>query len=70
MVAATCPTCGKVVPTDESARPPTFPFCSTRCRDVDLGRWFSEQYHVPVETGRVAREVEMTEQEMPIDDEA
>ena len=32
-----------------------FPFCSQRCRDADLGRWFSEGYSVPVETQRVAR---------------
>ncbi|MEP2451782.1 MAG: DNA gyrase inhibitor YacG, partial [Nitratireductor sp.] len=29
---AKCPECGK-----PSARP-TFPFCSTRCKDVDLNR--------------------------------
>jgi endogenous inhibitor of DNA gyrase (YacG/DUF329 family) len=23
------------------------PFCSARCRDVDLGRWFGEVYTVP-----------------------
>jgi endogenous inhibitor of DNA gyrase (YacG/DUF329 family) len=23
------------------------PFCSARCRDVDLGRWFGEVYAVP-----------------------
>jgi endogenous inhibitor of DNA gyrase (YacG/DUF329 family) len=28
------------------------PFCSARCRDVDLGRWFGEVYTVPaVEPG-------------------
>jgi uncharacterized protein len=28
------------------------PFCSARCRDVDLGRWFGEAYRVPaVEPG-------------------
>jgi endogenous inhibitor of DNA gyrase (YacG/DUF329 family) len=23
------------------------PFCSPRCRDIDLGRWFGEGYAVP-----------------------
>jgi endogenous inhibitor of DNA gyrase (YacG/DUF329 family) len=23
------------------------PFCSQRCADVDLGRWFSEDYRIP-----------------------
>ena len=36
-----CPICGK--PTDPRFRP----FCSRRCADIDLGRWFSEGYSVP-----------------------
>jgi endogenous inhibitor of DNA gyrase (YacG/DUF329 family) len=24
------------------------PFCSQRCADLDLGRWFNESYAVPV----------------------
>lgn len=26
----------------------TFPFCSERCKLVDLGRWLDGQYQVPV----------------------
>jgi endogenous inhibitor of DNA gyrase (YacG/DUF329 family) len=26
---------------------PTFPFCTDRCRLVDLGAWFNEEYRVP-----------------------
>jgi endogenous inhibitor of DNA gyrase (YacG/DUF329 family) len=40
-MTATCPICGK---------PPTtanHPFCSKRCADIDLGRWFNEAYRVP-----------------------
>jgi len=36
-----CPICGK--PTN----PKTRPFCSPRCADIDLGRWFGETYRVP-----------------------
>jgi endogenous inhibitor of DNA gyrase (YacG/DUF329 family) len=25
------------------------PFCSKRCADIDLGRWFGEAYRIPVE---------------------
>ena len=35
-----CRVCGKSVQTTE----PTFPFCSARCRLVDLGKWFNESY--------------------------
>jgi endogenous inhibitor of DNA gyrase (YacG/DUF329 family) len=36
-----CPICGK--PAKEATRP----FCSKRCRDVDLNRWLSGAYVVP-----------------------
>jgi endogenous inhibitor of DNA gyrase (YacG/DUF329 family) len=38
-----CPICNR--PTD-SATDPDFPFCSDRCRLVDLGNWASERYVV------------------------
>ncbi|MDZ4753634.1 MAG: tRNA (adenosine(37)-N6)-threonylcarbamoyltransferase complex ATPase subunit type 1 TsaE [Phycisphaerae bacterium] len=46
--AATCPSCGKPVATDAA----TFPFCSSRCRMADLGRWFGGRYTVsrPIES--------------------
>jgi endogenous inhibitor of DNA gyrase (YacG/DUF329 family) len=40
--AKTCPICGKVA--DARWRP----FCSNRCADVDLNRWLSGVYTVPV----------------------
>ena len=36
-----CPTCGK--PAAERFRP----FCSARCKDVDLHRWFAGTYAIP-----------------------
>lgn len=27
------------------------PFCSKRCADIDLGRWFSESYSIPALPG-------------------
>ena len=29
---------------------PFRPFCSRRCKLIDLGKWAAEEYHVPVET--------------------
>ncbi|HEY1333842.1 MAG TPA: DNA gyrase inhibitor YacG [Myxococcaceae bacterium] len=34
-------------PVEPRARNPSFPFCSDRCRRVDLGRWFGEEYRIP-----------------------
>ncbi|MCE2564890.1 DNA gyrase inhibitor YacG [Komagataeibacter sp. FNDCF1] len=39
-----CPICG------QAAQQRYRPFCSRRCADVDLGRWFSGQYRVPSAT--------------------
>ncbi len=37
-----CRSCGKPInPSD-----PSYPFCSDRCRLVDLGAWFNESYRV------------------------
>jgi len=36
-----CPICGK--PTDPKFKP----FCSVRCRQVDLNRWLSGTYRIP-----------------------
>ena len=40
--SAACPICGK--PGAAKFRP----FCSKRCADVDLQRWFSGRYAIPV----------------------
>jgi endogenous inhibitor of DNA gyrase (YacG/DUF329 family) len=28
---------------------PNFPFCSPRCKTIDLGRWLGESYRIPAE---------------------
>ena len=40
-----CPVCDATV---DLATTPTVPFCSDRCRLIDLGRWLDESYTVPV----------------------
>ncbi|MDT3663058.1 MAG: DNA gyrase inhibitor YacG [Anaerobiospirillum sp.] len=37
----TCPTCKKRIPYDRSN--PFRPFCSERCKLIDLGAWASEE---------------------------
>ena len=39
--AKPCPTCGAPALID------TRPFCSKRCADIDLGRWFQGAYAIP-----------------------
>lgn len=39
-----CPTCGKPAEWKDN---PFRPFCSERCKLVDLGKWVNEEYRVP-----------------------
>lgn len=45
--AKRCPVCGKPVPPREPGKRSPRPFCSDRCRQVDLGRWLTGSYVVP-----------------------
>jgi endogenous inhibitor of DNA gyrase (YacG/DUF329 family) len=51
-----CPICGK--PASEKTRP----FCSRRCADVDLNRWLSGVYAIPV---KEAEDEDGTSQQVP-----
>jgi hypothetical protein len=39
-----CPTCGKTVAW--TAANPYRPFCSKRCKGIDLGAWANEDYRI------------------------
>jgi endogenous inhibitor of DNA gyrase (YacG/DUF329 family) len=49
-----CPICRKEVTREN----PEFPFCSDRCRIIDLGNWASEKYVIssPVESWQDAED--------------
>lgn len=53
-----CPTCRKLVLRAE----PEFPFCSERCRLIDLGKWASGAYVVstPINQGDQFGEADYT----------
>lgn len=48
MLSVRCPICDRVMQ-GQPREWPQFPFCSARCRLIDLGRWLNESYHVPQE---------------------
>ena len=51
-----CPICEKDVKFRQDEKfPPAFPFCSQRCKLIDLGKWFDEDYKIssPVPEGYV-----------------
>mgnify|MGYP001215661608 CR=1 FL=1 len=43
LIGGKCPMCGK------NCIQEFRPFCSKRCADLDLGRWFNEDYRLPEE---------------------
>ena len=52
-MATVCPICKRPVepPADDDRRaggPSQFPFCSERCKLIDLGRWLDGRYRIPV----------------------
>ena len=41
-----CPTCGKSFSYGQLEPLPYFPFCSDRCKLIDLGQWFEGGYAI------------------------
>ena len=50
-----CPICRKIVLRTE----PEFPFCSARCRLIDLGKWATGQYVVSSPVTDISDEAEL-----------
>jgi endogenous inhibitor of DNA gyrase (YacG/DUF329 family) len=45
-----CPICKKLVADEGPDKPLSYPFCSQRCRLIDLGRWLGEKYQIRIST--------------------
>ncbi len=43
MNALRCPNCGRLLESKQH-----MPFCSQRCRQIDLARWLDERYTLPI----------------------
>ncbi len=58
-----CPTCNRPVDWQDN---PSRPFCSERCKLLDLGKWVDEEYRVPGKpVSPEAVEETETEQDVP-----
>ena len=55
----TCPICKKTVAPGD----PEFPFCSERCRIIDLGNWSAEDYRVELPLQEVEEKAEVSQDE-------
>jgi len=49
-----CPTCGREI--EWSERFPFRPFCSERCRLIDLGAWLNEEHVIPSDSAEIVDE--------------
>jgi len=55
-----CPTCKKKVPWNSES--PHRPFCSDRCRLIDLGEWASENHKIAGESAMDEASSDLMEQ--------
>jgi endogenous inhibitor of DNA gyrase (YacG/DUF329 family) len=46
MIEVSCPICGRAMSSEGPGLWPERPFCSPRCRLIDLGRWLGEGYRL------------------------
>ncbi len=47
MMRGKCPTCGKTFEAASFDAWPSFPFCTDRCKLIDLGRWIDGTNSIP-----------------------
>ncbi len=47
MIKVRCPVCDRLMEGQGRSEWPQFPFCSPRCKTIDLGRWLGGQYRIP-----------------------
>ena len=62
MIRGRCPICGKAFEIGKLDDLPSFPFCSDRCKLVDLGRWIDGDYAIPAEPAPGPAESEAEEE--------
>jgi uncharacterized protein len=58
-----CPTCRR--PVEWSNESPYRPFCSDRCRLIDLGAWIAEQHKIPDDSDPESEEFQSDRREEP-----
>jgi endogenous inhibitor of DNA gyrase (YacG/DUF329 family) len=66
--ALRCPTCRTLVLKGSE----DFPFCSDRCRRIDLGKWASGDYKIstPIQDPDLLEELSRSQRNKPTDEES
>lgn len=63
MFRGRCPICSKDFEVQALTDLPSFPFCSERCRLIDLGRWIDGNYVLPAGTAPPPSDPDLLEDE-------
>lgn len=61
--SVTCPNCQAQVPWNETSV--WRPFCSQRCRLIDLGEWLDESHRIPAETMPDGQDIDLAAPDYP-----
>jgi len=67
MIQGRCPTCSKGYTINALADLPSFPFCTDRCRLIDLGRWIDGVHAIPGRPADDSSESDQDESQSPSD---
>lgn len=65
MIKVRCPICNQLMWGASTGDWPQFPFCSPRCRLIDLGRWLSDEYRLKPDTTEEGTEDPQNSEEIP-----
>lgn len=67
----TCPICRTMLPATAASESAVFPFCSERCRNVDLLRWSQGRYAIvePLDPGQLSSETSELDESSGMDAE-
>jgi endogenous inhibitor of DNA gyrase (YacG/DUF329 family) len=60
-----CPRCGREVTYGAVADVPAFPFCSQRCKLVDLDKWFEGEYRISTDIADISEGESASSSEKP-----
>jgi len=66
MIRGRCPICSKSYEIQTIDELPGFPFCSERCRLIDLGRWVEGVYAIPASPP--SEPAEIPSEDEPVDE--
>ena len=63
MIRVRCPICSKSLEIASVDDLPSFPFCTERCKLIDLGRWLDGAYFLPEKEAPGASAAEILDEE-------